>query len=231
MANRTHTLIVLGLLIVLAVLGFIMQRLIPPRIDLPFETTSTVLAAEFASLPDEIAAVLGTGRTYADPLKMAQYLDFPFIASYVALFVILGLALRNYDVPAARGVAWTSVICAVAAGIFDVAENVTILRTIANPVALSSHVRWFSMPKWGLAFFVMLVESIVFLFWPKLTLWWRLAAVLLGLFFLFVGGAGMLFTLLGSVADIGWTADLMAWAMGLLLVFMAAMLVRLRYLR
>ena len=230
MANRTHIVIVVGLLIVLAVLGFIMQRLIPPRIDLPFETTSTVFAAEFASLPDEIAAMLGTGRTYADPLKLAQYLDFPFIVCYVALFVVLGLAVRKYDVPAAHGVAWTAVVCAVAAGAFDIAENVTILRTIANPVALTSHVRWFSLPKWGLAFFVMLVESIVFLFWPKLRLWWRLASVLVGLFFLFVGAAGVLFTLLGSAPDIGWTADLMAWAMGLLLVFMAAMLVRLRYL-
>lgn len=230
MTNRTHIVIVLGLLVVLAVLAFAMQRLIPPRIDLPFETSSTILAAEFASLPDEIVAVLGSVRTYADPLKTAQYLDFPFIACYVALFIFLGLALRKYDIPAARGVAWTAIVCAVLAGAFDIAENVTILRTIANPVALTSHVRWFSMPKWGLAFFTMLVESIVFLFWPRLTLWWRLAAVLLGLFFMFVGAAGVLFTLLASVPDIGWSASLMAWAMGFLLVFMAGMLVRLRYL-
>jgi hypothetical protein len=229
MTNRTHIWIVLGLLIALALLGGIMQRMIPPRIDLPFETQSTILAAEFASMPDEIVTVLGATRNYAEPLKRAQYLDFPFIVCYVALFVLLGLALRNYDIPTPRGLSWTVIVCSVLAGIFDIAENVTILRTIANPVAFNSHVRWFSLPKWGLVFFVMMLLSILFLFWPRLVMWWRLAAVSLGLFFMFVGGAGLLFTFLTSVGDIGWAANLMGWAMGSLLVFMAGMGIRLRY--
>lgn len=231
MTNRVHIAAVVGLLIVLALLGYFMNNLIPNRTDLPYDTGSTILAAEFATMPDEIVAVLGTAHNYAAPLKEAQYIDFAFIACYVAAFVLMGWALRNYDIPGPRGAAWTAVICAVLAGVFDVLENMAVLRTIANPATLHSNVRWFSLPKWGLVFFTMFVESLLFLFWPRLKLWWRLAAVVVGLLFLFVGASGVLFTLLTSVDGISWSADWMTAALIGTLVFMAAMLVRLRYSR
>jgi hypothetical protein len=230
MTNRTHLFIVLALLLALGLLGWIMGRQIPPRIDLPFETGSTVLAAEFASMPDEIISVFGVDRRYAKPLQMQQYLDFIFIACYVALFVIIGLALKNYDLPGARWAAWIVIACAVAAGLFDIGENITILRTIANAGATTSPVRWFSVPKWALVFLVMLLESPVFFFWPRLNLWWRLAGIAVGGLFLFTGASGLLFSALVSVSDIAWVAEWMAWAIGASTLFIAALLVRqLRY--
>jgi hypothetical protein len=230
MTNRTHLFIVFALLLALSVLAWIMGRQIPLRIDLPFETTSAGLAAEFASMPDEIINVLGADRRYAKPLQLQQYIDFVFIPCYVALFVVIGLALRKYDLPGTHWVTGIAIGCAVAAGLFDIGENVTILRTIANAGATTSPVRWFSVPKWALVFLVMLLESPYFIFWPRLGLWWRLAGVITGGLFLFVGASGLLFSALVSISDIIWVAERLAWAIGASMLFIAALLVRqLRY--
>lgn len=230
MTDRAHLIIALAMLLGMIVFGWVMNRQIPPRIDLPFETGSTVLAAEFASMPDEILNVLGGDRRYAQPLRIVQYLDFGFIVYYVVLFVLIGAALRQYDVPGARWLSLIAIVAAIAAGVLDIAENITILRTISNPAPTTSPVRWFSVPKWTLAFLTMLLESGAFFFWPRLTLWWRIAAVVVGGLFLFAGASGLLFSLLVSVSDIAWTVEWMSVAVLALTIFMAAMLVRrLRY--
>lgn len=214
-----------GLLLALAILGFIIHRQIGPRIDLPFETTSTMLAAEFASTPDEIIAVIGSDRRYSKPLATQQYLDFAFIAGYVALFILIALALRTYDVPGARWLAYIAIVCAVAAGACDIGENLSILKTAGTPAMNTSAVRWFSIPKWSLVFLVMAIESIVFLFWPRLKLWWRMAACVVGGLLLFVGASGLLFAALMSFSDIAWTSEWMSWAMLAMLLFLGARLV------
>lgn len=177
-------------------------------------------------MPDEIIAVLGSDHRHADAIRTQQYLDFPFIVCYVSLFVLIALALRDYDVPAARWLSWLAIVAAILAGLFDIGENISILRTLSVPNAITSNVRWFSLPKWGLVFLVLAVESIVFFFWPRLTLWWRLGAVVVGSLFLFVGGSGLLFSMLASVPDIAWSAQWMTWAMISLLLFLAAVLIR-----
>jgi hypothetical protein len=224
--NRKHILLTIILLIVLAALGEAMRRQIPPRLDLPFNTQSTVLAAEFVKGPDEVNAVFGTEHRYADALKRVQYLDFVFIPCYVAVFVLLGLALREYDLPAARQVAWTTVALAVAAGVLDVAENLAILNTGANPSAIGSNVRWFSIPKWIVVFALMLIQSAVLFFWPGLKLAWRLGAVVVGVMFLFAGASGVLFASLVSVQDIEFSARWMAYAFTGLLIFLVAIYLR-----
>jgi hypothetical protein len=232
MDNRTHIRIALGLLVVLTILGAIMSRQIPPRIDLPFETTSTNLAAEFASSPEDINSVVGSDRKYARPLQLQQYLDFPFIACYVALFIVIGLGLRHYDVPGARWLAWIAMACAVLAGLFDIGENIAILKTATTPATYKSAVRWFSVPKWSLVFLVMIIESTVFLFWPRLKLWWRLAAAVVGGLFLFVGASGLLFSALVSISDITWSAEWIPWALtALILFFIALEIPRVKHLR
>ncbi len=206
----------------LAVLGTVMRMRAPARIDLPYDLQSAALAAEFASTPEDLVAVFGSDHRYAKEIEQEQYIDFPFIACYVALFVILGWAFRHYDIPAAKAVSWTVIVLAVAAGVFDVAENISILRVAGSMGATVSPVRNFSLPKWGLVFAVMLLESGVFFFWPKLKLWWRLAAAAVGCLFLFTGAAGLLFTALVSVRDIEWTGGVMTWALVALLFYLAA---------
>ncbi len=223
--NRNRLIIITVLSLLLGLLAFVMRQQSPARIDLPYDINSGGLAAEFATTPIEINEVMGSDRRYTASISQQQYLDFPFIACYVALFVVLGLALRTYDVPGASVLAWIAIVCAIAGGLCDIAENVTILKTMATPSALSSNVRWFSVPKWALAFLVMFIESAVFFFWPRLKLWWRIAAVIVGGLFLFAGASGLLFSLLVSIPDIAWSAAWMSYALFALLLFAAARLV------
>jgi hypothetical protein len=225
MTNRTHILLCVCLLALLAGLGFAMRAQFPDRIDLPFDTGSTILAAEFARTPEEVNAVIGSDRRYAKPLETQQYLDFPFIAGYVALFIILALALKKYDIPGARWVAWISIAGAVAAGGCDIAENIAILKAL-NTTAAISQARLFSLPKWGLVFLVMIFESAVFFFWPRLGLWWRLAAIITGGLWLVAGASGALFASLASVTDIPWSVNWISWAMGTTLAFLLAITIR-----
>lgn len=222
MTDRNQILLAIALLIVLAIVGFIIGKQIPPRVDLPFDTGSTVLAVQFAHLPEEVNNVFGAAHRYAPEIRRAQYLDFVFIAGYVALFVLTGLTLRRYDIPAPRLAAWLAVGCAVAGGAFDVAENIAILKLAANPNVITSDVRFLSLPKWGLISLVLIVESAVFFFWPRLAMWWRLAAVVVGAMFLGAGGASLLFTLLVSVRDLATAADWISYALLAMLLFLCA---------
>ena len=222
MTNRNHLLLAIGLLIVLAALGIVMRNQIPPRIDLPFDVPSTILAAEFANTPTDINAVFGAEHRYAPQIKTIQFIDFVFIPCYVALFVLMGWNLRRYDIPAPAILSWIVVGAAVLAGVLDIAENITVLGTANNSNSLTSHVRNFSVPKFGLVFLVMLLESVLFLFWPRLKLWWRLGAVAVGFMFLFAGAAGLLFTLLLSIHDLADAAMWMSWALTAALVFFVA---------
>jgi hypothetical protein len=226
--SRQHTLIAIGLLIVLAALAFIMNNQIPPRIDLPYDLQSTTLAIEFASRPDDIAQVLGYDRRYVPDIVHQQYWDFVFIPCYVALFVVLGLGLRAYPGAGARRLSIVAIALAVIAGVFDICENITILRVAHVATPLSSRVRWFSMPKWGLVVAVMLLESALFFFWPKLAGWWRAAAIAVGALFAFAGAAGLLFTLLASFSDIEWSTAWMTGALVALLAFLIAIEIRRR---
>lgn len=226
MTNRKHIQIAIGLLIVLAILGNAIERQIPPRIELPFDTRSTMLAAEFMKGPDEVNAVFASEHRLAGAIRRQQYIDFAFIPCYVALFVLLGLTLRRYDLPAAGAVSWTAAGLSVAAGALDVAENLSILAVAANPNAFSSNVRWFSIPKWMVVFLLMLIYSSVLFFWPGLKAAWRAAAVAVGVLFVFSGASGLLFTSLVSVRDIEFSARWMSYALVGLLLFLIAYLLR-----
>lgn len=225
MSNRKHILLAIALLIVLGALGAIMRSQIPPRIDLPFDLQSTTLAAEFAHLPQDVSAVFGSGHGYGPAIVRQQYWDFAFIPCYVGLFIILALALRSYDVPAPRTLAWTGVACSVVAGALDVAENIAIIAVANNANVITSGVRRFSMPKWGLVFAASIVVSAVFLFWPRLRLPWRIAAAAVGALFALAGAGGLLFTLLGSIHDIAGSAEWLTWALTAALVFLSAVAV------
>jgi hypothetical protein len=225
MNTRARILLCICLLVVLAVLAGVMQAQFPKRIDLPFDTPSTILAAEFIESPEELNAVLGSDRRWAEPLKTQQYVDYPFIACYVALFVLLGLTLTTYDVPAARWLGWLAIAAAVVAGVCDVMENLTILKAMSSTYA-PVQVRQYSLPKWGLVFFAMFIESGVFFFWPKLGLWWRAAAIVTGCLWLVAGSSGTLFASLSAASDIPWSVSWMQWAIAATLAFLIAIAVR-----
>lgn len=89
-----------------------------------------------------------------ETMRIKVKIDFAFIASYVALFVSLGVLIaRRGGWRRAAGVALA--ICALAAGVFDTLENLAILdildvRIAATTDTMLNAIRRPSAIKWGL---------------------------------------------------------------------------------
>ena len=90
-----------------------------------------------------------------ETMRLKVKIDFAFIAAYVTLLVALGVVL-------ARGGGWKRVagvaaaLCALAAGVFDVLENLAILDILDVPISQTSEtmlvaIRQPSGIKWSLA--------------------------------------------------------------------------------
>ncbi len=100
----------------------------------------------------EVDAILGEAPSPdREVMRMKQYIDFAFIASYAALFVALGWALF-------RMTRWAVLvgIFGVLAAIHDVLENLDILRIVDTPLdrvtaAMIMHLHLMSVVKWGFA--------------------------------------------------------------------------------
>jgi hypothetical protein len=91
-------------------------------------------------------------------LRRQQFLDFLFIALYVALFWLLGGVEKSAGFPVARLLGTAAQAAIVCAGLCDVLEDVAILRALAgSPETLP--IRTFGLPKWGLFFLAALLLS------------------------------------------------------------------------
>jgi hypothetical protein len=175
----------------------------PPR-----GIASPVVALEVARNVDEVDAIVGDAPSPdREAMRIKQYLDFAFIASYSSLYVALALLLRSR---------WATLaaVCGVAAGVFDVAENLGILRILDLPLrqttqAMVDAIRYPSLTKWTLAFVATAIFGAIFL---KSRPWsWKIigalnmAAAVLGLYgviensFLVWAGIPMLIGLAGLI--------------------------------
>lgn len=148
----------------------------PQRISNPH------LAIQFVRSVQEIDDLLGDvyeSRPSPDRLVMRfkQYLDFGFIASYCALFAVMG-ALAYRDGGFARPLAIGGAICGIAAGVFDVVEDVGILRLMDVPLlhttpAMLNAIRQPAAAKWSLA----AASFLLFALWlVRKTGWPRIAS-------------------------------------------------------
>jgi len=91
-------------------------------------------------------------------LRRQQFLDFLFIALYVALFWLLGGVEKSAGFPVAWLLGTAAQAAIVCAGLCDVLEDVAILRALAgSPKTLP--IRTFGLPKWGLFFLAALLLS------------------------------------------------------------------------
>jgi hypothetical protein len=122
----------------------------PPRFGDP------MLALQFARSTGDIDLILGEAPSPdREVMRIKQYIDFGFIASYTALFVLMSiLAIRRGGWRQAAGVA--AGICALATGVFDVLENRAILGILDVPLrattpAMIDAIRNASAAKWSLA--------------------------------------------------------------------------------
>ena len=110
-----------------------------------------VLAMEVVRNVSELDAILSDAPSPdREAMRIKQYADFGFIACYAILFVLIGLLVRP------RPVALFAAALGVLAAVFDVIENVGILRILDVDLnhttqAMIDAVRIPSLIKWALA--------------------------------------------------------------------------------
>ncbi len=110
-----------------------------------------VVGLQMARNADEVDDVLGDAPSPdREAMRIKQYVDFFFIASYAALYIALARMFRTR-------MATIAAILGVAAAVFDIAENFAILRILDVPLrattqAMIDAIRYPSLAKWTLAF-------------------------------------------------------------------------------
>ena len=124
-----------------------------------------VVALQVAQNVREVDGILGDAPSAdREAMRLKQYLDFPFIACYVALYLVLAMLFF----PGARLIAATAAASGMAAGVFDVRENLAILRIVDVPLnrttqAMVDAIRSAGLTKWTLAFFTTALFAALFL--------------------------------------------------------------------
>jgi hypothetical protein len=117
----------------------------------PRGIASPVVALEVARNVNEVDSILGEAPSPdREAMRIKQYIDFGFIAWYVSLYVALAMFFRS-------PVAMLAGACGFAAGVFDVIENIAILRILDvrlrdTTQAMVDAIRYPSLAKWALAF-------------------------------------------------------------------------------
>jgi hypothetical protein len=123
------------------------------------------IALETARSLEEIDDILSEAPSAdREVMRLKQYIDFAFIATYAALSVVIAWALRRRSRWIAVGLAATTL----AAAVFDVLENVAILHLL--PLQLSQTtaaaiqaIRTAGFVKWSLVSFAMVLLSLFLL--------------------------------------------------------------------
>jgi hypothetical protein len=129
-----------------------------------------VLAMEVVRNVGEVDAILSDAPSPdRETMRIKQYADFGFIGAYAALFVLMGLLLRPRAVAIAAG------SFGVIAAVFDVVENLGILRLVnvdlsRTTQAMIDAIRYPSLIKWTLASLALGLLAILLLRAPRLGL-------------------------------------------------------------
>jgi len=115
--------------------------------------SSPPLAMEVARNVAEVDAILSDAPSAdREAMRIKQYADFGFICAYASLYVVMSLLLM----PQGRAIAIVAAVLGVVAAIFDVIENLGILRIVNTDLAhttqsMIDQVRYPSLVKWSLA--------------------------------------------------------------------------------
>lgn len=114
--------------------------------------SNPVLAMEVVRNLTEVDAILSDAPSPdREVMRIKQYADFGFIACYAALFVIMSMIL----LPQGRSIAISAAFFGVVAAVFDVIENLGILRVVNVDLAHTTQgmidaIRYPSLIKWAL---------------------------------------------------------------------------------
>jgi len=114
--------------------------------------SNPVLAMEVARNVSEVDAILSDSPSPdREVMRIKQYADFGFIGAYAALYVLMSLLLIREG----RIIAISAAVLGVAAAIFDVIENLGILRIVNIDLSHTTQImidtiRYPSLIKWAL---------------------------------------------------------------------------------
>jgi hypothetical protein len=126
-----------------------------------------VLSLQMAHSITDVDAVLGDAPSAdREVMRAKQYEDFGFIAGYLALYLMLAIMLAQ-TYPKKRWAAILAAIAGTAAAVFDVLENLAILRIVDAPLAQTSEYMIWKMHslseiKWYAGFVALLGVSLYF---------------------------------------------------------------------
>jgi len=133
---------------------------VPPR-----GIGDNVVALQVARNVKEVDSILGDAPSPdREAMRLKQYADFGFIACYVALY----FALAMLFFPRARLISATAAVSGLVTGVFDVRENLAILRIVEVPLnrttqAMVDAIRLAGLTKWMLAFFTTTLFALLFI--------------------------------------------------------------------
>jgi hypothetical protein len=129
----------------------------PPR-----GIANPVLALQMARNVGEVDAILSDAPSPdREAMRIKQYVDFVFIACYVGLYIALARMLGTRAAAIAA-------LCGGIAAVFDVIENVGILRAVDTPLARTTQsmvdaIRFPSLIKWTLVWIATAIFGALFL--------------------------------------------------------------------
>jgi hypothetical protein len=115
--------------------------------------SNPILAIEVARNVAEVDAILSEAPSPdREVMRIKQYADFGFICGYAALYVLMSMLLIGEG----RAIAISAAVLGILAGVFDVIENLGILRVIDVDLAHTTQamidaIRYPSLVKWTLA--------------------------------------------------------------------------------
>jgi len=131
--------------------------------------TNPVLALELAANGPEIDTLnRAEGGKATEFIKKQLTKDFGYIVIYVVFFSCLALLLMELAFDWSKYLSLGAVGCAVLAGVFDVIENLRMIKAVSTPIgtatdSLANSIRYPSLAKWALLFvFCLLVGLILF---------------------------------------------------------------------
>jgi hypothetical protein len=129
--------------------------------------TSPVLALELAANGAEIDAInRSEGGKATEFIQKQLSKDFGYIVIYVVFFSCLALLLIELGSDWSKYLGWGAVVCAVIAGVFDVIENLRMLKATSTPAgaatdSLANSIRYPSLAKWALLFVFCLLAGLI----------------------------------------------------------------------
>lgn len=156
------------------------------------------LAMELVRAPAEVDRILGNQNNWnREVMTQQQFVDFAFIAAYWLLFVLSAVLLGQFKFEYAKYGAILVTICASAAAVCDVWEDVFILKLVkatgADPIqSWIDACRHFALGKWSLLFAAMLLLSPLFWWRPDWKTFTGFLFVVAGFLLVATGAAGLI---------------------------------------